>query len=76
MMEEAEREELRNGKPDEALPVYRRVFEAQVPAPIKALALSRMARCLRKLNRHPEADQAYRQLLTGYPDEFDPAHRP
>jgi signal transduction histidine kinase len=68
---DAERVEME--RPDLALAVYRRLG---ADARHAALAASRVARCLAKLDRHQEATEAWRALAVRYPDDRDPYGRP
>ena len=70
---EAERQELDQNRPDLALDLYRKLFEA---GKNPSLALSRMARCLAKLGRDAEARATWRDLAARYPDERDLSNRP
>jgi signal transduction histidine kinase len=76
LFREAEDQELRLDRPEQALAGYRRCYELPTAASLKALALSRMARCFRKVGRPGAAEQAYRTLLENYGDLFDLSHRP
>jgi len=73
---QAEAAELREDRPAEALAAYQRVLEMEASDSVKALALSRVARCLQKLRRSDEAAQTWRTLLEKYGDLRDPSHRP
>ncbi len=73
---EAENRELREHHPDLALPAYRQSNELEVSDSLRALALARVARCLQKMNRAQEAEQAYRVLSQRYGDLYDLLHRP
>jgi signal transduction histidine kinase len=73
---EAENHELREQRPDLALPAYRQSYEVRISDSLKALALARMARCLRKVDQAKEAEQAYRTLWERYGDSYDTFHRP
>lgn len=72
----AENQELGLRRPDLALDAYKRCSELRVPAGLKALAVARIARCLRKLNREDDAQKTYRTLLEKYGDEYGPFGRP
>ncbi len=72
----AEQAEFRDNNVGEALAGYRRVTEQADSDAVKALALSRVARCLGKLGRHDETAQAWRALAERYGDLEDPSHRP
>jgi hypothetical protein len=76
LFREAEDQELRLDHPEQALAGYRRCYELPTAASLKALALSRMARCFQKLNRPSAAEQAYRTLLENDGDLRDLSHRP
>jgi signal transduction histidine kinase len=76
LFRDGENLELRVGAPEQAVAAYRRGYELAISAPLKALALSRVARCLKKLNQAKAAEQAYRTLLERYADECDLAGRP
>jgi signal transduction histidine kinase len=69
----AEREELVLNRPEAALALYRELARA---GRLRALALSRAARCLAKLGRVEEARAAWREIASQYPDERDLALRP
>ncbi|HSB13539.1 MAG TPA: histidine kinase dimerization/phospho-acceptor domain-containing protein, partial [Bryobacteraceae bacterium] len=73
---QAEAAEHRENRTAEALAAYRGVLEMETSDPVKALALSRVARCLQKLRRTNEAAQAWRTLLEKYGDLRDPSYRP
>jgi hypothetical protein len=68
LFREAEDQELRLDHPAQALAGYRRCYELPTAASLKALALSRVARCLQKSGRPGAAQQAYRTLLENYGD--------
>src|SRR5688500_12985054 len=70
---EAEHQELDLNRPEGALELYRGLFTTHSA---KALALSRIARCLAKLGRSAEAHDAWRKLAASYPDDRDLSHRP
>lgn len=76
LFREAEDQELRMDQPEQALAGYRRCYELPTAASLKALALSRMARCFQKLNRPSAAEQAYGTLFETYGDLGDLSHRP
>jgi len=76
LFREAEDQELRLDHPEQALAGYHRCYELPTVASLKALALSRMARCFQKLNRPSAAEQAYRTLLENDGDLRDLSHRP
>jgi signal transduction histidine kinase len=69
----AENEELALGRPEAALALYQQLARTE---PLRALALSRAARCLGKLGRTEEARSLWREIATQYPDERDLAQRP
>ncbi len=73
---EAEHRELREHRPDLALPAYRQSYQLEVSDSLKALALARVARCSQKMNRPQEAEHAYRVLSERYGDSYDLLHRP
>ncbi len=73
---EAEDLELRRERPGQALSTYRQCLQPQVSDSLKALALLRVARCLRKLNRLTGAEESYGTLREKYGDLYDPFHRP
>ena len=76
LFHQAEEEELERQRPDVALAVYRRGYALPVTDSLKALALSRMARCLRKLHRTEDVQRAYLTLRDSYGDTYDPFYRP
>jgi hypothetical protein len=55
---------------------YRQSYKLQVSDSLKALALTRVARCLQKMKQVAEAEQAYHTILEQYGDLYDPFHRP
>ncbi len=73
---EAEAAELRRGRLEEALAAYRRAYTLSISDSLKALALSRVARCLDKLGQPEPARQSYRLLVEKYGDLTDLSHRP
>lgn len=73
---EGEDQELLKQRPDLALPGYHKSYKLPVSDWLKALALSRTARCLQKMGQLREAQQAYHMLSTQYGDLYDPFHRP
>jgi signal transduction histidine kinase len=73
---EAERMELLEGRPREALTSYRKCSELSVADRLKALALARVARCARKLGDKQMAEAAYERLVERYGDLSDGFHRP
>jgi signal transduction histidine kinase len=73
---QAEKLELVEGRPREALASYRKSFELPVADPLKALALARVARCARKLGERRTAEAAYERLAERYGDLSDGFHRP
>jgi signal transduction histidine kinase len=73
---EAERLELLEGRPREALAGYRKCSELEVPDRLKAAALARVARCAQKLGERPAAEAAYELLVERYGDLSDSFHRP
>jgi len=73
---DAERLEIREGKMREALTAYQAVYDASASKPVKALALSRVARCQERLQDRHAAAAAWRTLANGYGDLYDPLHRP
>jgi signal transduction histidine kinase len=58
------------------LTAYRQSYKLQVSDSLKALALTRVARCLQKMKQVAEAEQAYHTILEQYGDLYDPFHRP
>ncbi len=68
--------ELVEQRPDRALPLYREGYELPVSNRAKALALSRLGRCLRKMGQPQAAAEAYQKLFESYGDLYDPASRP
>ena len=73
---EAERLELLEGRPREALASYRKCSELSVADRLKAVALARVARCARKLGERQVAEGAYERLAERYGDLSDGFHRP
>lgn len=73
---EGEDQELLKQRPDLALPAYRQSYKLPVSDSLKALALSRVARCLWKINQVAAAQQAYRTIFEQYGDIYDLFHRP
>jgi signal transduction histidine kinase len=73
---EAERLELLEGRPREALAGYRNCSELPVADRLKAVALARVARCARKLGDRQTAEAAYERLAERYGDLSDGFHRP
>lgn len=73
---EAERLELLEGRPREALASYRKCSELSVADRFKAVALARVARCVRKLGERQAAEAAYERLAERYGDLSDSFHRP
>jgi signal transduction histidine kinase len=76
LITEGENQELTQQRPDLALATYRQGFDLPVPGAGKALALSRMARCLQKVKQPKAAEQAYYTLAERYGDLYDSFHRP
>lgn len=74
--ESAEEIEFGQHHPEQALQLYRRAYEAPLPDETKALTLAHAARCLRKLKRFGQAQEAYRVLGERFGDCYDPFHRP
>jgi signal transduction histidine kinase len=73
---QAESEEFQAERPDRALGIYRQAHELPVSAPLKALALARVARCLAKLRDLEAAERTYRSLAERYGDLYDDFQRP
>ncbi len=73
---QAEDLEVRQRRPDAALAAYERIYRLSPPGSKQALALARIARCLQKLRRVKDAEQAYRTLLERYDGLPDPFDRP
>lgn len=73
---EAERQELAEQRLDLALASYRRAYELPVAPPLKAVALSRIARCQEKLRQMAVAEETYRTLGSRYGDVYDFFQRP
>jgi signal transduction histidine kinase len=73
---EAETLEMSQGRLELALEGYSKAYDLSPSKEGKALALSRTARCLKKLNRNPAAEQTWRTIFENYPDVYDPSHRP
>jgi len=63
-------------RPDRALAIYREAYALPVSNRAKALALSRVGRCLRKVGQPQAAVEAYQTLFKSYGDVYDPASRP
>lgn len=73
---EAERLELLEGRPREALASYQKCSELSVADRLKAVALARVARCARKLGERKVAEGAYERLAQRYGHFSDGFHRP
>jgi signal transduction histidine kinase len=73
---EAERLELLEDRPREALASYRKCTELSVSDRLKAVALARVARCSRKLGELQAAETEYERLAERYGDLSDGFHRP
>jgi signal transduction histidine kinase len=73
---QAERLELLEDRPREALAIYRQSSELPVADPLKAMALARVARCARKLGDRQAAEAAYGRLAERYAALSDGFHRP
>jgi len=73
---EAERLELLEARPREALASYRKCSELAVPDRLKAAALARVARCARKLGERQVTEAAYERLAERYGDLSDGFYRP
>ncbi len=73
---QAERLELLEGRPREALASYQKCSELSVADRLRAVALARVARCARKLGERQPAEAAYEQLAERYGDLSDGFHRP
>jgi signal transduction histidine kinase len=73
---EAERLELLEGRPREALASYRKCSELSVADRLKAVALARVSRCARKLGERQAAEATYERLAERYGDLSDGFHRP
>jgi tetratricopeptide (TPR) repeat protein len=71
--QEAEHVELNLNQPDKAVTLYRKLAATHHQ---KALAWSRVARCLEKLGRQEEARETWRKIATTYPDDLDSSLRP
>jgi signal transduction histidine kinase len=69
----AEDEELVLNRPESALVLYQELART---SRWKALARSRVARCLAKLGRAKEARAVWREIAAKWPDERDLAQRP
>lgn len=72
----AEDQELRAGRLDVALSGYRRCYDFSAIASLRALALSRIARCQAKLHERRAAERAYGALFENFGDLEDLSHRP
>ncbi len=73
---EGEELEVRRQDPHGALAAYEQCYQGAVSEASKALALSRTARCLQKLKRWQQAEQAYQALSQRYGELSDDFHRP
>ena len=73
---DAERLELIEGRPREALASYQQSSELAVPDRLKAVAIARVARCARKLGELGAAEAGYARLAERYGDLPDGFHRP
>ena len=73
---EGENLEIRQQRPKQALSFYRKSYELPVSQGLKALALARVARCLRKVNHINAAERAYRTLGEKYGNLYDGFGRP
>jgi signal transduction histidine kinase len=72
----AEELELRDGRIREALAAYREAFQRARLVELRALVLSRIARCEEKLNEHKAALASWKALLENSGSSYDPSHRP
>lgn len=70
---EAWHQEFEMNRPDLALESYRKLFDK---GDTPALALSGVARCLRKLGKEEESRDAWKRVAETYPDERDLSNRP
>ena len=75
-LSQAEALELRRNRPGAAAALYRKSYELPVPGSMKALALARIARCLRKSGDASAAVRIYQQLAQDYDQVYDPFGRP
>jgi signal transduction histidine kinase len=69
----AENQELAMNHSEAALQIYRQLART---GRLRALALSRAARCLAKLGRAGEARALWHEIASNYPDDRDLAQRP
>ena len=76
IFELAEDHELRQGLVADAASEYEHAIELATSPPVKALALSRLARCYARLGRTDAARRAWTELMQKYADLYDPSHRP
>jgi hypothetical protein len=74
--QQGESEELRFGRLDAAVEQYRKASMAHVSDRLRALAPSRVVRCLEKANRGDAAQPIYALLAEQYGDQMDLADRP
>ena len=72
----AETLEFQPGRLEDALIAYRAAHDSAASTALRALALSRIARCLHKLHRKKEVFSAWQQLLRDYGGLYDPVGRP
>lgn len=73
---QAEELELRGNRVKEALAAYREAYQQTRRAELRALALSRIARCEEKLGEHQAALASWKMLLENFGSWYDPSHRP
>jgi signal transduction histidine kinase len=76
LLGEGEELELRQDRLEQAVSRYRQAYKLSVSDEAKALALARLARCLRKNNKPEEAEQAYAELQEKYGQRYGPLFRP
>jgi signal transduction histidine kinase len=76
LLDRGETLELVEQRPDQALPIYREAYALPVSNRAKAVALSRVSRCLRKTGQTQAAAEAYEKLFESYGDLYDLASRP
>jgi len=74
--QQAEIAEIRDGKLEAAVYGYRKASTIAVSEKLRALALQRVTRCLKKLGRASEAQQDLEALGSRYGDQTDLSHRP
>lgn len=76
LIEEAESLEIIERDVPRALERYAAASRLETTAPSRALALSRMARCQRKLGADQDAARLYHLIAEEHGDDYDRFHRP